>query len=319
MENLFEVLFNIFEKNYMSSNTKENININIVLPAWKLIHTDSKAKKFYVIPGILSTIFLSAVLTYQTIYTYVVIFGKTERDLQIILHFFESFFNVWILLWVIIFVIIYFLSNPIFEAWLIKYIDLRNKGKNISKSEAFGQGVYKFLPMFEYNNFFSEFKLLSILNFYLFTIRFIWMEYINIINLLYCIIFFVWIFINIMFIYAKYFIILENKTIFASIWESAKLTILSLKKTIYLFFMMFALNLRVIINFIVFLAFPIFIAIAISVISTKILLFITIAIISAIFLFLILFVWYLTAVLDILKIGVWYYAYEDGKDLLETE
>lgn len=121
----------------MSSTTKEDINKNIIIPAWKLIHTDSRAKKFYVLPGIFSTIFLSGVLSYQTIYTYVVIFGNKKRDLAIILHFLENFVNIWVIIGVILFIIIYFLSNPIFEAGLIKYIDFKHKGKNMSKSEAF--------------------------------------------------------------------------------------------------------------------------------------------------------------------------------------
>jgi hypothetical protein len=46
----------------------------IILPSWKIIREDSKVKKFYLLPGLLSTIFLTALLTYQAIYTYVMIF-----------------------------------------------------------------------------------------------------------------------------------------------------------------------------------------------------------------------------------------------------
>jgi hypothetical protein len=61
----------------MSSNLD---NENIILPAWKLIRDDSKIKKFYLFPGLLSTIFLTALLVYQFIYTYFVILGNTTTE-----------------------------------------------------------------------------------------------------------------------------------------------------------------------------------------------------------------------------------------------
>jgi len=43
----------------------------IIIPSWKTIALDSKVKKFYFLPGILGVIFLTVVLVYQTVYTYV--------------------------------------------------------------------------------------------------------------------------------------------------------------------------------------------------------------------------------------------------------
>jgi hypothetical protein len=45
----------------------------IILPAWKVIALDSKIKKMYFIPGILSILFMTTVLVYQSVYTYVII------------------------------------------------------------------------------------------------------------------------------------------------------------------------------------------------------------------------------------------------------
>ena len=145
----------------------------IILPAWELIKEDTKIKKFYILPWLLSILFLTILLLYQAIYTYVVLLWKTDEALVIILKFFQSDYIVEIIISSIIFLIIYFLLTPIFEWWLIKYIDCINKDKKISTSEAFWQWLYNFFPIFEYNNLFSEFKLISILNWFLFTLRYI--------------------------------------------------------------------------------------------------------------------------------------------------
>ncbi len=293
--------------------SNKDLRENIILPAWNIIKNDGKIKKFYIIPGILSIIFLSGLLSYQAIYTYVKFFWESKEILQSILNFVEIKYIVEAVVFWVIFLLIYFILSPVFEAWLIKYLDLKNKWKELSKSEAFWQWIYKFLPMFEYNNFFSEFKLISIMNFYLFTIRFVWIEYIKVVNYTYLVILFFSIIINILFVYVKYFVIAENRWIFDSIGNSIKLSILNPKKTTKLFFMMFLLNFRIIINFIVFLFFPIFIAVAISLITSQFLLILAITIISIIFVSLILILWYLTAVLEIFKTALWYYAYLDSK------
>lgn len=297
----------------MNNDLKEKI----ILPARKIIRDDNKIKKFYIFPWLLSIIFLTFLLVYQSIYTYVVIFWNKDETLKQLLYFLES--DYWfesIIIW-IIFIIVYILSIPIFEWWLIKYIDSKNKWNNIGASQAFWQWLYKFLPVFEYNNIFSEFKIISILNFYLFTIRFIWIEFIMTINYIFLIIFILWLILNILFVYSKYAIVLNNKNVFESIWESSKITILNLKVTIKLYFLIFFLNLRVIINFIIFLLFPIIIFVAIWLITTKFLLIIAITILWIIFVWLILALWYLTAVLEVFKTSIWYYAYEEGKKYLE--
>ena len=290
----------------------------IIVPAWDMIKDDSNAKKFYFIPWIFSVIFLTAILVYQTIYTYVkIIWNNQDVVLKTILRFLET--DLWIkaLIAGIIFLILYFLLTPIFEAGLIKYVDIKYKWWNISKSEAFGQWLYKFLQTFEYNNIFSEFKILSILNWYLFVIRFTGVEYIKVVSYVFLCLLFFWIIINILFSYSKFFIILENQSVFQAIWESTKLAILNPKTTVKLFFLIFILNLRVIINFIVFLIFPIIVVSAITYISVKFLLLVTIIIATVGFVWFVFFMWYLTAVLDVFKTSLWYHAYVYWKKVSE--
>ncbi len=291
----------------------------IIIPAWELIKDDSKIKKYYILPWLLSILFLTVLLVYQSIYTYVEVFWKKEEALVIILKFFHSDYILEILIFTIIFLVIYFLLIPIYEGWLIKYIHKKSINEEISTAEAFWQWLYKFFPLFEYNNIFSEFKLISILNGYLFTIRFIWTEYIGTLSYIFFILFLLWVVFNIFFSYSKHIIILEWQSVFKAIWVSSKITILNLKRTIKLYFLMFFLNLRVIFNFLIFLSFPIIIVVAIWLITTKIFLFVAITILTILFLIFILILWYLTAVLEVFKAATWYYAYIEWKKMIDDE
>jgi hypothetical protein len=293
------------------------IKNKIFIPAWNIIKNDSKIKKFYILPWLLSIIFLTILLVYQSIYTYVIVFWKKEDALIVILKFIHSDYLIEVLITTIIFLIIYFFLGPIFEWWLIKYIHSKDNNKSMSTSEAFGQWLYRFGSLFEYNNIFSEFKLISILNGYLFTIRFLWIEYISIINYTFIILFILWMFFNILLSYSKYVIIIEDKWVFEAIGTSSKITILNPKRTIKLYFLMFFLNLRVIFNFLIFLSFPIIIVFAIWLITSKIFLLVAITILVILFIILILALWYLTAVLEVFKTAIWYYAYLEWKKILE--
>ena len=109
----------------------------IIIPAWNIIKDDTKIKKFYIFPWLLSILFLTILLIYQTIYTYVELFWKKEEALVIILKLFHSDYVVEIAIWAIVFLIIYFLLTPIFEWWLIKYIHSKLQNKEMITSEPF--------------------------------------------------------------------------------------------------------------------------------------------------------------------------------------
>ena len=152
---------------------------DIILPAWELIKNDNKVKKMYFLPWTLSIIFLSILLAYQSIYTYTILADKKEETLEKILNFVHSTYILEFIIFAIIFIILYVLIIPIFEWALIKYIEKKDKLWNAKISEALSIGLYKFSPIFKYNNLFSEFKFLSIVNWYLFILRFFEFHYMN--------------------------------------------------------------------------------------------------------------------------------------------
>lgn len=297
-----------------------NFKKEIILPSWKIIALDNKIKKFYFLPWILGILFLTLLLVYQTIYTYVVLADKESEALKLILNFFQKSYFWEVIIVALILLILYIFLTPIFEWALVKYIDKRENEwfeKNISSSDVLWVWLYKFLPIFEYDQMFSKFKFLSIINFYLFSLRLIWVEYIFQLSWWYFILLIFSMFINIFFSYSKYEIIIWNKKVFKAISNSAKITILNLKTTVKLYFLIFLLNFRVIFNFIILLIFPILISLAIWFFTTKIFLTISIIILVILFIILIAFVSYISAVLEIFTTSLWYYAWKVWKDKVD--
>jgi hypothetical protein len=289
----------------------------IILPGWNIIKDNTSLKKYYLFPWLLSIIFLTFLLVYQSIYTYVEIIGKKEEALVLILNFFHSDYVIEIAIAAAIFLIVYFFTLPIFEWWLIHYVDHKNQELEITGSEAFWMWMYKFFPIFEYNNIFSQFKFISILNAFLFVIRFIWVKYLDILSIIFFILFLLSIIVNILFVYSKYFIVLENEKVFAAVWKSSKLAILNFSSTAKLYLLVFILNVRVIINFAIFLFFPILISWAVIFFSSQLFLYITLWILSILFIIAIYILWYLTAVLEVFKTALWYFAYKEWKEKLK--
>ncbi|MCD5380710.1 hypothetical protein LR004_02180 [Candidatus Gracilibacteria bacterium] len=293
---------------------------NIILPSRKIIAQDSKVKKLYFLPGVLSIIFLTMMLVYQSVYTYVIVAGRKNEAFQLILRFFEKDYFIEVVITSIIFLLLYIFLTPIFEGGLIKYIskrDIQGEKANISSSDVLGVGLFKFLPVFEYDQMFSKFRFLSILNFYLFTIRLVGIQYIQATTYVYLVILLFSMIINIFFSYSKFEIVLGNKKVFASIGSSATITILNLKTTVKLYFLIFILNFRVIFNFLILLLFPFLIAFAIGFISSQIFLWITIVILALLFTALIAIISYLSAVLEVFTTSLWYFAWKHGKGKLK--
>lgn len=289
----------------------------VIQPAWELVRERKKIKKLNIVWGFLSVVFLTVILAYQTIYTYVVIFSKEDKALELILEFFESKYLTEVLSIWWIFLLFYIILVPILDWALIKHIDSINRKEENSIGDSVGFGTLKFFAIFEYNNLFNVFKFMSVLNWFLFLIRFLWIEYIQVLSYVFIIIFFLASIINVFLSYAKYEIILNNKKAFESIGSSAKIVLLNLWLTIRIYSLMFILNMRVLFNFVIFLAFPIAIASAITYLTTQIYMTIAVLILSVIFLWFIILLSHMASVLEIFKVSTWYFAYLEARKKLE--
>jgi len=227
-----------------------------------------------------------------------------------LLGIFHSQYIVYILVWWLIAFGIYVLMVPVFEWALIRYIYQKDSGE-ASRGDSLWFWIYRFAPLFEFNNMVSIFKFVSILNAFLFILRFVGMEYLWTLSICFLIAFIFSIFIGIFTAYARYEIILWNKWAFEAIGSSSRLALLNIKTTLRLYVFMFVMNLKVIINFIVFLGFPlIWISIA-SLISSQIFNYIAFFVLWVVFIIFIIMLGYLNAVLDVFRTTIWYRAYKE--------
>lgn len=292
---------------------------NILNPSLKLIRSDYKIKRFYFFPWLMSVIFISVLLVYQAIYTYSILLGKEDITLKIILNFFHSQYVSEVLIASSIFIVLYIILIPIYEWSLIRYID-KLSSWDASRSDSFGHGIMRFAPLFEFNNIFNMFKFMSIVNGFLFALRFLGIEYASFLIIVFFIAFLFSIILNILIAYARYEIVLEWKWVFEAIWVSSQIALLNIKTTIRLYIFMFIMNIKVIVNFFIFLIFPILSAFIIGFISSQIFITLIFIILGLIFLFLICMLGYMAWVLEIFTTAIWYNAYVEGrKKLMDTK
>lgn len=290
---------------------------DILQPSLELIRDDAKLKKFYFFPGLFSMLFLTIILTYQWVYTYVELLWNRDEALLLLLNFFHSWYLLYILVSLAIIFVLYIVVIPIFEGALIRYIEQRKK-HSASCSESLWVWMFRFYPLFEFNSIVSIFKLISLVNAYLFTLRLLWMEYLWALNIFFLIIFIFSFIINILLAYARFEIVLENKSTFEAIGVSTQISLIHLKTTLKLYFMMFLLNLRVILNFILFIIFPLLALSITSYVWSLIFTTILLVILWWIFLFFIIALWYLAGVLEIFTKSMWYKSYKIWKEKLEN-
>jgi hypothetical protein len=88
---------------------------NILNPSLEIIRNDTKIKYFYFFPSTMSVLFLSVLLVYQVVYTYVVLLGNKDALVQIVLDVFHSPYANTIIIVSVIFILFYVILTPIFE------------------------------------------------------------------------------------------------------------------------------------------------------------------------------------------------------------
>ncbi|MBP8016495.1 hypothetical protein KAZ01_00660 [Candidatus Gracilibacteria bacterium] len=290
---------------------------NIVIPSWELVNKADLIKKFNFFPSILSTIFLSLIVLYQTAYSYIIIFQKKDQFFSLVIDIVHKSYFIEILICFIIGFLVYILIIPIAKSGVYYLIDAFYK-QDIGKyklSYGISQGLLSFLPLFEFNNFMGLFKLLSVITSYLFCLRIFGNEYIGLISAILGIYFIFALIINILFIYATFFIIFEKKGLFESLSLSAMMTISNLGVTFKLYYTLFLVYARIIIIVIVFSIFSLIFSAIFAYITSKFFFIIGIYFMMAIFILFVLFIAHLNSVLEIFVDSLWYKTYiENMKD-----
>ncbi|EKE27672.1 MAG: hypothetical protein ACD_3C00174G0004 [uncultured bacterium (gcode 4)] len=285
------------------------------MPSWELVNHANVIKKFNFLPSLLSTIYLSVIVLYQVAYSYIIIFQKKDEFFSLVINFIHQSYFIEVVIWAIIWLLLYLLLQPIAEAWILFMIDAFSKKEESKQKISYwiSQGILNFLPLFEFHNFMWLFRLLSIVTFYFLLLRVFGQDYavpISIIMGIYMI-FAVWI--NLLFVYTKFFITFEKKSVFEAISLSTRMTLNSMDITLKLYYTLFLVYARVIITIVVFTIFPLIFSALFAYVSTKIFFIVWVTIIFIIFAAFLLFISHLNSVLEIFVEALWYNAYIENK------
>ncbi|EKE27182.1 MAG: hypothetical protein ACD_4C00009G0001 [uncultured bacterium (gcode 4)] len=294
---------------------------NIIVPSWDLVTKASVIKKFNFIPSFLSTIYLSFVVLYQLAFSYVYILWQKDRFFSWVIEITHQTYFIEVVIIVLLWFLSYVFLKPLSESWILCLIDAYYKKDDLRYKFSYGisRGLINFLPVFEFYNFMSLFKLLSIITVFLFSLRTFWQGYafsLSMIFLVYLIFSFA---MNILFAYSKFFIIFEKKWLFEAVSLSTKMTLDNMWVTSRLYFTLFLVYLRVVLTIIMFLLFPLLISAVFAFISTKVFFIFWISLILMVFVLFLLFISYFNSVLEIFIDALWYNAYMENRKTFELD
>lgn len=288
-------------------------------PAWNLVISTSFIKKFNFFPSLLSTIYLGCIILYQIAFSYVYIFKLKDQFFALIIQWVHTSYFWQVIGALTIGVILYIFITPIAEGGLISLIARRRDG-SFEPTDTKGRlgygisrGLVNFLPIFELSNSLSIFKLLSIITFYLFLLRIFGKDYFMVITILMTVYLGFSFLVNILFSYARFFIIFEQKKALEALSLSVRMALHNLDITFHLYFTLLLVYIRTFITAIIFIVFPFVISGLFTYVTISWLQIVSIGIFSLLFLVLLVFVSHLNSVLEIFVEAIWYNAYLENK------
>lgn len=252
---------------------KSPLRENIILPAWELVNHESLIKKFNFFPSLLSTIYLGCIVLYQLAFSYVYIFHLNDQFFALVIQFVHQSYFSELLIGLLVGLILYFSITPIAESGLIALIGKKSENKDDTSGYSYGisRGILNFLPIFELTNTMALFKLLSIITFYLFLLRVFGQDYLGIISAA-IIIYLAFAFIvNILFSYARFFVIFEEKKAFEAISLSVRMALDNLSVTFHLYFTLLLVYIRTFLTALAFIIFPFVVSIILTYITIALL------------------------------------------------
>jgi len=157
----------------------------------------------------------------------------------------------------IAFFIIAYLMIPVFcQGAMIQLVARIRNGQKISMLDGLTYGTLSFLPLFEYSLLIRSFSLIAILSQGAFILRNLGTEWFKIFIIPLTLLFVIGLILTLFLTYTEYFIAIDKKKVFKSIWSSVKLVIYNWKHTILLMILMLFIIVRIIFNIILVLLIP---------------------------------------------------------------
>jgi hypothetical protein len=227
--------------------------IEIIRTAWQMVNRTKGLAWFGIVPAIFTTIFGIGYIFYQFFaFEASPFFGNKHFDFGrvggIVLDFAGAHHFVVVLFIAMIAVgaIAYFLLPPFCEAAIIGLVAAIFGKKEIRSSDGIAIGVQNFFKMFELQMLMSTFSFFEFLTIGSLTIRKLgtpsWLF------ILLGFLFFVSFIFSFLFIYSQNFVVLKKNDLMPAFAGSAKLVISNFRKTLSMWFLIFLISIRVVIN-----------------------------------------------------------------------
>jgi hypothetical protein len=285
----------------------------IALHAWEMVTEFSSLKKLNFFPSFVSMSWLFLVLLYQITFTYVIIFKKRDKFLEVASDFMHKEYFHEVLLWLWVLLLFYIIIAPLAEGAIVEMIHSyrRSHGEKRHRTlQGIFDGFRHFLPLFEVHNIIAIFRPLSVITFYILLLRLFGKTYFEPISMIMMTYLFFAFFLNMCFAYAKFFIIFENKWPIQSLSASTGMAVRHIGITLQLYYTMILLYLRTIVVGLIFLVLPFLISSIVTFFTLVEVQMLLLGIFGVLSFILFVFIVHLNSTLEIFVEATWYEAYQ---------
>lgn len=286
---------------------------NIVFPAWRVASESSTIKKFNFFPSLLATLYLSFIVLYQVAWSYVYIFQLKDEFFSLVIDFVHATYFVETVVTVIVFFLLYLFTTPIAEAGLVSMVAKRDSGEPWQSPyfRAISIGLKNFLPIFEAHNLLAPFKLLSIVTFYLFSLRIFGKEYAVAISVIAALYLVFSIFVGALFAYTRFFIVFQDMRALPAMVASLRMALDNLGVTFRLYYTLVLVYVRTLLTVAAFIVFPFAISAILTYVTIAAVKFVAFAVIGIMIVAFLGFVSHVNSVLEIFVEALWYRAFTE--------
>lgn len=243
----------------------------IIRDAWVLTQENKNLIWYFaLLPALLSTVVTIIYLTYQffSFWNSPYFRESSGESPHIIRTLFEELMGLFtwspglgvFLLVVFVILILAYLMLPVFTEGAIIQLTAKLRGNQpINMLEGVGFGLNRFLQLFEYHLLIKTFSLVGVLTEATFVLRNLGPEAFGFFGWIFVLILIITLILGLMFTYSEYYIVIDNKGVFASMMSSSGLVVRQWQHTLFMLFLMALISVRVIINLLVALVIPILI------------------------------------------------------------
>ncbi|MBD3328683.1 hypothetical protein GF340_05295 [Candidatus Peregrinibacteria bacterium] len=214
---------------------------------------------------------------------------------------------------------ILYLLLPIFcEGAIIELVARKRNNIPVRMREGFRFGIIHFLPLFEYSLITKTYNLISMFTWGGFILRYWGWDAFMTMSPVLIVFAIASVILSIIFIYAEYFIVIDNVGVFKSMAKSSILVVTHLEETLLLFILMLIISVRIIIQIIVVLLIPAIVIMISYLLASATVPVVAIAIAGVVGLGLLYFASYINGTIHVFAVAVWVFTYLDLTNFEDT-